>query len=83
MMWWNGGWGWGGWLVMSLGMIAFWAVLAWLVVYAIQASNESSTRTPEQILAERYATGAITEDEYRDRLSVLRGSGDASDARAS
>ena len=72
MMWWNGDWGWGAWLAMSLGMLAFWGVVAWLVVYAIRTSNESSTRTPEQILSERFASGALTEDEYRDRLTVLR-----------
>lgn len=28
MMWWSGhwGWGWGAWLVMSLGMVAFWGL---------------------------------------------------------
>ncbi|WP_316742032.1 SHOCT domain-containing protein [Streptomyces sp. MK7] len=27
MMWYDGGWGWGGWIVMTLFMVLFWAVL--------------------------------------------------------
>ena len=33
MMWWNGGAGWAGWLLLSAGMVAFW----FLVVIAIMA----------------------------------------------
>jgi hypothetical protein len=33
MMWWNGGAGWAGWLLMSVGMVAFW----FLVIIAIRA----------------------------------------------
>ena len=31
MHWWLGGWGWLGWLTMSLVMVAFWALVIWLV----------------------------------------------------
>ncbi|MFF3633585.1 SHOCT domain-containing protein [Streptomyces sp. NPDC002250] len=27
MMWYDGGWGWGGWFVMTVSMVLFWAVL--------------------------------------------------------
>ncbi|MGV9562642.1 SHOCT domain-containing protein [Streptomyces sp. NPDC003480] len=27
MMWYDGGWGWGGWIVMTVFMVLFWAVL--------------------------------------------------------
>ncbi|UFR06835.1 hypothetical protein KBP30_39205 [Streptomyces sp. Go40/10] len=27
MMWYDGGWGWGGWIVMTVVMVLFWAVL--------------------------------------------------------
>ncbi|MGW0210317.1 SHOCT domain-containing protein [Streptomyces sp. NPDC003233] len=27
MMWYDGGWGWGGWVVMTVFMVLFWAVL--------------------------------------------------------
>jgi len=30
MWWWHGDWGWGAWLVMSLGMLAFWVLVIWL-----------------------------------------------------
>ena len=72
MMWWNGDWNWGAWLVMTAVMVAFWAALIWLVVYAIRSSDEPSTRRPEHILDERFARGEITEDEYRDGIAVLR-----------
>ena len=32
MMWWAQGWGWGGWLGMSLVMLVFWAGVIWLIV---------------------------------------------------
>lgn len=74
-MWlWHGGWGWGAWLVMSLGMVAFWALVIWLFVNVIRTNQEGGTprdRTPEEILAERFARGEIDDDEYRRRLETL------------
>jgi putative membrane protein len=37
-----------------------------------EATPPASTDTPRQILAERYARGEITDDEYRARLATLR-----------
>ena len=78
MWWYHGGWGWGGWLVMSVGMIAFWALVIWAVIaLARSAASASPTapRTPQEILAERLATGEIDEDEYRRRLEALQSNG--------
>ena len=86
-MWWShGDWGWGAWLVMALGMVAFWALVIWLFVNIIRTSQTvtPSARTPEEILAERLARGAIDDDEYRGRLHTLHASeGDAAKPKAS
>ena len=72
-------WGWGGWLTMTAGMVAFWAVVAWVVVAAIRAGRPSSPRTPdpEQLLAQRFAAGEIEDDEFHRRLDSLRGAAKA------
>jgi putative membrane protein len=56
--------------------------LLWLVVIAIvvttffvvmrRTTPRSRSPTAEAKLADRYAVGDITEDEYRERLAVLR-----------
>ncbi|NUT49036.1 MAG: SHOCT domain-containing protein [Saccharothrix sp.] len=71
--------GWG-WFVMSLGMIAFWAVVITFAVLLFRALSQTgqpparstSAPGPELQLAERFARGEIDEDEYRRRLAVLR-----------
>jgi putative membrane protein len=40
---------------------------------ASAASAASPTASAERILAERYARGEMTDDEYFERMSVLRG----------
>ena len=76
MMWWNDGWGWGGWLGMSLLMLVFWGALIWLI--ATLVGNRSGKDTPPlrraaEVLAERFARGEIGQAEYLDRLRVLQG----------
>lgn len=78
----DGNWGWGGWLLMSLTMLAFLALVAWgvFLVWRSTAGPHSAGReqqapprqTPEGILAERLARGEIDADEYRARLDALR-----------
>lgn len=80
MMDWNGGWGVGGWLAMSLMMVVVWGLPIALVVWAVRSSYHSdrpSVTTPprpdaEQVLAERYARGEIDEGEFAHRREVLR-----------
>ncbi len=85
MMWWNDGMGWGGmgsggWVVMTLLMLVFWAVVVFAVM-ALFRSGRSNTSTPgpaqrsapEQLLDERFARGEINADEYQARRDVLRG----------
>jgi putative membrane protein len=81
MFWYHGGTNGWGWLVMSVGTLLFWAVLVAAGVLFFRALNRGpgdlrhsgARNTPEQLLAERFARGEIDEDEYRRRLSVLRG----------
>lgn len=72
-----GGMGWG-WMFMSAGWLLFLALIGlvvWLVVRATGTGGARPTETPDgqarAILAERYARGEISEDEYRHRLTTL------------
>lgn len=72
--------GWGGWGLMAVSMAVFWAVVVVLVFLAIRYLASDRTVTPgpppdpaETLLAERYARGEIDDDEYRQRLALLRG----------
>ncbi len=64
------GWGWmmGGWLAMIL--------VAALIVLAFRGTGSprapDRTTDPEGILAERFARGEISAEEYEERLAVLR-----------
>ncbi|HEX8627270.1 MAG TPA: hypothetical protein VF755_03765 [Catenuloplanes sp.] len=80
MMGWNGmnGWGYG---LMGISMLLFWALVIAGAVLLVRylggrspqpANTQSAHRTPEQILAERFARGDIGDDEYRQRAEVLR-----------
>lgn len=80
---WDAGWGFGGWLMMSLMMIVFWglpvALVVWLVA-TLRPGRSAAPTSPEprppasradQVLAERYARGEIGEDEFVHRRQVL------------
>jgi putative membrane protein len=79
---WNGGWGWGGWILMIFVMVLFWAVVITAIVLAIRyltggggqrnAANFGSARAAEDVSAERFARGEIDEDDYRRRVTTLR-----------
>lgn len=82
MMWHGDGWGWVAWTLMSVGMVAFWALVITAIVLAIRylvGSRGSATPPPisgqaraEEILAEHFARGELEENEYRQRLALLR-----------
>ncbi len=72
---WGYEWSWWGWLIMTTAMIGFWVLVGWFIYSLVATGNPSATsdlRTPEQILAERFAAGEIDEHEYRERLDTLR-----------
>jgi putative membrane protein len=79
MHYWDGSWGWGAWLLMSLAMVAFWGALAWIIVALVRnhrgpAPHDQASSPPDalHILDERFAKGEIDESEYRDRRKVLQ-----------
>ncbi|AEH11528.1 SHOCT domain-containing protein [Candidatus Protofrankia datiscae] len=86
-MWWHGD-GLGGWgiALMTISMVAFWALVIVAVVAVIRYLGRPSQQppmppappypsAPEQVLADRFARGEIDEEEYRRRIEVLRHSG--------
>ena len=86
MCYWAGGGGW--WFLWPLWFFGFWIVLALIFRFAFWRRRAhwhggpgghmhggppwAATRPAEQVLGERYARGEITEQEYRERLTVLR-----------
>ena len=80
--WWGDGWGWGGWLLMSVVMVLFWVAVITAIVLAIRYLVGSGGARggppryepprPEDMLAGRFARGEIDEDEYRRRITLLR-----------
>jgi putative membrane protein len=74
MMWWDhGGWDGGDWFAMSVMMLGFWGLVAALVVWVVRSSPHvpsrprsqpgSTTRSVDEMLAERLARGEIDETE--------------------
>ncbi len=72
--------GWGWWLVMSIGMLAFWALVIYAVVWLIRGGQNvqqqdqapPKSETPEEILKRRLARGEISIEEYRRLLDALK-----------
>ena len=78
MMWWHNGMGWGGWIVMTLTMLAFWSLVVFGVIAIFRGDRERETsrgaseRDPMQIVDEGFARGDIDLDEYHARQEALR-----------
>lgn len=70
-----------GWVVMTIGMVAFWGLLITGIVSLVRhlgggtprAERLSVRATPEQLIAEQFAHGEIDETEYTGRLAALHG----------
>lgn len=61
------------WPVFPIGFGLFWLLVIGGGFYLVSRRMKMNGGGPEQLLAERYARGEIDEEEYRERLSVLRG----------
>lgn len=76
MGWYHDGTGWGGWLVMTLAMLAFWALVVAAIVVLFRGATSGRQSAPRQepqdILDQRFARGEIDEDEYHARSAALR-----------
>ena len=79
---WNHMSGWGWFTMMAGGLLLLALVVGCVVLLVARVGQQPPRRyTPvpppsaEELLAERFARGEITEDEYRQRLAVLAGSG--------
>lgn len=72
-----GGAGWGGWIwfllapILAALLIGAAALAGWLIWGATRKPEGVSLDRAREILAERYARGELSPDEYRDRLSQL------------
>ena len=72
MMWmWHSGWGW---FWMSITMIVFWALVAWVIVTLVRQGDRGGRGTTDAqgLLEERFARGDIDDDEYRRRRDLIR-----------
>lgn len=75
---WYGGLGWGGWVVITLMTLAFWALLIFggvALVRGLRRDDERPRDTPvdaQRLLDERFARGEIDADEYTRRRELLR-----------
>lgn len=85
MMDWNGDGGWPndgvGSVLMILGMVVFWGLIIAAIVLVVRrpagqdratAGSTLAPRTPQQMLADRFAAGEIDEAEFISRLDALR-----------
>jgi putative membrane protein len=67
-----GGW----WFIFPLFWVLFWGVVIFAFFRARgRWGRWHAGQSGEGVLAERYARGEINEQEYRERLSVLKGTG--------
>ena len=75
--------GWG-WLLMTVGMLGFWALVAVFALALLRRPGQSDQQPQpgqpdqqsrpgaEEILAQRLARGELDPDEYRQRLQTLQ-----------
>ena len=80
--WNNHGWGPGAWIAMGLMMLAFWGLVAALVVYVVRnlghhhdehiSAGDAGPDQALRVLDERFARGEIDADEYTQRRDLLR-----------
>ena len=74
---WVGDVGWAGWTVMAVCMLAFWAVVFYLMAAVFRTDRASGPARPEheadplQVLDERFARGDIDSDEFVSRRQLL------------
>ena len=67
--------GWAGWVLMSIGMVAFWGLLIYAVVMLVRGPAEKNSSRPSEppqtVLKRRLAAGEICVDEYEQLRDAL------------
>jgi putative membrane protein len=68
--------GWGWWLLMSVGMLAFWALVVYGILWLVRGGSlvdprEASQESPKAILRRRLARGEISVEEYERLLKAI------------
>ena len=75
-----GGWSAGGWVLMSVGMLLFWALVIFGIVWLVRESGDHRgfedrhEPTPVEALDRSLAEGKIDVEDYKERRRVLTGS---------
>jgi|GEM_PF-2957000 len=80
MMWSNNAPLWGGWVTMTAGMLAFWALVFVVVIALTRGGSEDPSRWPVgpepdeplRVLDERFAQDEIELEDYQVRRALLR-----------
>lgn len=62
------GWGYG---LMGVGSLLFWTVLILVGIAVTRHLKQDPSKSPERILAERYARGDIDDEQYARRRAAL------------
>lgn len=73
----------GWWIVMVLGMVVFWGAVIVVGAWLLRGATERGPargESPRDILERRFAEGAISADEYRERRDILGGSPDTANS---
>ena len=73
MMWWYNGSGWGTWVLMTLGMVAFWVAVVWVIGLLVRSTTADRPRRQRalEVLDERFARGELDAEEYEARRQIL------------
>ena len=71
--------GWGWWLLMSFGIVAFWGLVIWGIVVLVRGGSsaprqpEQGTDQPIEIMQRRLARGEVSLEEYEELRDALIG----------
>jgi putative membrane protein len=66
------GWGWLWGPIVLLLWVALIATVVWFLARSARPSERSGVERAREVLAERYARGELTTEEYQERLEQLR-----------
>ena len=73
--------GWSWWMLFGgMGMLLFWGALIWLAAVLVRSTSQPQhhhalfdAQDPAHILARRFASGELTEEEFKAAADILNG----------